>query len=68
MHIVDIDEEVEYQENLMSPAEHPRWQGGQPSDRVEDTFNNRELNDLHSEIREVAASGESETGKAPKNP
>lgn len=59
MHIVDIDEEVEYQDNVMSPDEMPRWRGGQPSDRVEDTLNNRELNDLHSEIREVA-SAESE--------
>ena len=63
LHIVDIGEEVEYQENVMTPNELERW----PADAIEDTLNNREdvdfeMNPMRSQIREREEAAESERG------
>ena len=60
---MDIGEEVEYQENVMTPNELERW----PADAIEDTLNNREdvdfeMNPMRSQIREREEAAESERG------
>lgn len=58
---MDIDEEVEYQENVMTPHALENW----PADAIEDTLNNREdvdfeMNPMRSQVREREEAVESE--------